>query len=252
MQTFIKLILACIIMTTVLTDKVLLHPTDDSSLSISSDKSIVVPYAYYHGEGFPVESITFVLPSMDSYDWQFKEGGHIGIILNQDPQIDISQSELYDLFALLSENYYVHADKTTLSFWVKEADQRKFNLKKWDAVSKIIKYLHQEGALFGNLLVLLDCESYIINGTKFLKNINFRGSQVDVENLTEVIKAECGFAEEYINLLKNNALEAVTKLFKKTFEMDHHKKWAEKRIQEVIGEVNSRIQGRRGTLLFLE
>jgi hypothetical protein len=105
MKTFMKLIIACIILTTVFTDRVTIHPFDWGRMALYSEKSNEVTYA--QGTEFPVKKLTFNLPAMANYDWQ--RGGNIGLVINNQNPRDIPQSDLNDLFNFLSENYHVSA-----------------------------------------------------------------------------------------------------------------------------------------------
>jgi hypothetical protein len=251
MKTFMKLTIACIILTTVFTDKVIINPFDWGRMALYTDKSNEVPFTYAQGTEFPVKKLTFDLPDMANYDWQRR--GNIELVINNQAPRDIPQSDLNDLFNFLSENYHVSAEHTKISFSKLKTGQKHFDFMSWDPINRIVGYLRQEQAMFGYLYVLLDCKKFV-SGKRSLDRINFEGTDVDVKILQEFVDSECDGVDDFIRKIEDSTRDAVNDLYKEVYELDNPKKSAKRRIETVVYEIKERTLGRggRSTLLFLE
>jgi hypothetical protein len=238
MKSFIKLTLAFIALTTIFTGKVTIHPIDGEAIKIKYVSTSPFPIIRIHGQDLPMLHISFSLPSLDGYNWR---AGNIAISISgyQSAFCTIPQSDLDDLFLFFGDYYEVERKGATLYFSDKDIDTEEFVLRRWSSGQKLLKYLHQERALFGYLTVLLDCESYM---GKSIRKISVLRTGINPTILSEVLDNKCKDAEIVSEYLINDTTRALRKLLEEVFEHDAGQEIAQERVKVLVEEVKLQIE----------
>jgi hypothetical protein len=135
---------------------------------------------------------------------------------------------------------------TTLRFALNDIDKEAFDYRRWSSGQKLLKYLQQERALFGYLIVLLDCESYL---GKSVRKINAFRTGVNPAVLSEVLNNECKDAEDVAEYLINDTTRALEELLEEVFNVDVQN--AHDRMKELVKEVKRQIEDDEDSLVFL-
>jgi hypothetical protein len=256
MISFIKLNITCIILATVFSAEVSIHPIGkEDPIRITYHRSSPVPIIHDQGENFHIGNIIFGPPSFTGYNWQ---EGNIAITIMGNSEkfpfvvYDIPQSDLSNLFTFFVKYYHVETKQTTLYFSEKGAHEKDFDFRHdWEAGDKLRKYLYQEQALYAYLLVLLDCERYQKKG---LGEMNFLGTAVDPLLLVEILNNKCRYAQEVATNLIKGTSELLEDLINEIFDGDdgeESKDRAELGMYLLVQAVKDEIKDKQSSLLFL-